>query len=64
MKQKRSCFIPYAVYESAMARFSRERKRSNAALVMSAFCSATVVAIALIINNAAWQKHELNILGK
>ncbi len=64
MKKYKSATVPYAVYESAMARSSRDKKRWNAALVASTIIATVVVSAALAVNNLIWQKYALRLIGK
>jgi hypothetical protein len=60
---RRDPWVPFAVYESAMARNTQDKKRWNMALVASTLIATVVVAASLIINNTIWQRHEMKILG-
>ena len=64
LKKYKSAVIPYAVYESAMARYSRDKKKMNAALIASVLIASLITSAALMVNNIGWQKHELKMLGK
>lgn len=55
--KKSKPWVPYAVYESAMARASRDKK-------VSVIVATTVVSIALIINNIVWQRHFIKLMGR